>query len=305
MTTCTCGRPTAGAYFCPACETTFRWALANVAAYTDDLGNVLRKQTRYGNQGASKGSIGKTQPLPIDGRFTATTDVGSQLAYDARATVVAWVRVVQTDQPELAGPTCVDCLHVSCSATRRRRFPADKVTSMVAYLARQFRLITSERWGLEMFDEMLDLERRLAKFVDRPADRWYAGKCSEADEFGICVVELYATADRGTVTCPGCGAVHDVATRRDFLLAEAKDIRVTATEAAAALLAWTDYDGTEKKLIDRIAGWRDDGRLVVADVTSLLGRDRHLYRLGDVQDLVVKAAQHAQSKRLGAAVIAC
>jgi hypothetical protein len=101
--------------------------------------------------------------------------------------------------------------------------------------------------------------------------------------------------DSGTITCPACGTEHDVASRRDFLLAEAKDYQVTATEAAQALLAWTDYDGTETKLVDRIRKWRDRGHLEVRDVTSLSGRDRHLYRLGDIQVLLIGDAQDAQT----------
>jgi hypothetical protein len=141
--------------------------------------------------------------------------------------------------------------------------------------------------------------------VDRPADKWYAGKCStttmgdpDNPSVGSCGVELYAREDRGWIDCPGCGVRHDVAERREFLLIEARDYLVTATEAARALLAWTDYDGTETKLMDRIRKWRDRESLDVADVTSLQGRDRHLYRLGDIQDLLVGDARNTQDRSL-------
>jgi hypothetical protein len=306
---CACGEPTSGAWLCDKCTKTFRWALVNVAVHYTDLGTVERKQTRYGTSGATKGSIGKQQPLPVDMRFLSPHDedvqqrpsasIGSQLKYDTWATVVAWTRVVMAAQPPTLGPTCdLACLHITCAAVRRNRWPRRTVTSMVGYLARQFRHILAQQWAPTMMDEFLDLERRLAYTVNRPPDRWYAGRCGYIDERGTCETELYAQAEKGHIDCPGCGIRHDVPERRAILLNEAKDYQVTATEAAAALLAWTDYDGTEKKLVDRIAKWRDRGRLDVADVTSLHGRDRHLYRLGDVQDLLVNDAQDAQEKSL-------
>lgn len=331
---CTCGRPTAGEWLCDDCQTTFKWALVNVAAYYPDLGTIANKQARYSSQGVTKGSIGKEQPLVVDMRFvngqpiggrdyvTARRAPGSRLRWEAWATIVAWCRAVMEDQPEIdttptAGPAHEDCghgscirargvcatvcLHVTCAQVRRRRWPDNTIPSMCNYLARQFRHIASQQWAPDMMGELLDLEKRLRWMVDRPADKWYAGRCSAGDEDGVCQVELYASTERGKVTCTGCGAVHDVDKRRDILLDEAKNYHVTATEAASALLAWTDYDGSETKLVDRIRKWRDREQLEVADVTSLMGRDRHLYRLGDIQDLLVGDAQEEQGKRLNSA----
>lgn len=303
--TCTCGKPTSGAWLCEKCVKTFRWAIVNVGAHATDLGTIERKQARYGDQGATKGSVGKTQPLVVDMRFAGAKEVGSQLAYDAYATVVAWCRTVMDDQPEIIGTACPSpCLHTACAQIRRRRWPRDTVASMVNYLARQFGHIVSQQWAPAMLDEFLDLERRLTRMVDRPPVRWYAGRCGYSDEYGTCTAELYAREDRGYIDCPSCGVRHDVAERRDKLLAEAADHLVTATQAARALLTWTDYDGTEAKLTDRIRKWRDRTRpdgtpmLEVADVTSLQGRDRHLYRLGDIQALLIGDAQDAQDKTL-------
>ncbi len=212
--------------------------------------------------------------------------------------------MVLEEQVPLLGPVCTTtCLHVSCSAIRRRRAPwADTVRSMLAYLDRQFRWLVHEHWAPELLTAMLEHETQLRRLIDRPAERWYAGKCSARDpsdpEGAECSAELYAAEDSGTIVCRACGAQHDVTARRDFLLEEAKEYHVTATEAAQALLAWTDYDGTEAKLVDRIRKWRDRDRLEVRDVSSLMGRDRHLYRLGDVQDLLIENAQQAQTSRI-------
>lgn len=298
---CDCGRPTAGAVLCGRCQETLAYSLVNTAAYWDDLDTVSTKATHYGSANSGGAKVWKTQPLPVDGRFTDVTGDGTQVRYDVWASVVAWCRVVMEDQPELDGPTCVSCIHTSCAQIRRRRWPRNSVRSMMAYFDRQFRWIIREEWAATFLDEMLDNERRLRRLVDRPADRWYAGKCSAADGDTICETELYALADRGDITCPSCEEVYDVSVRRDFLLEQAKGYNVTATEAARALLAWTDYEGTEAKLVDRIRKWRDRERLDVRDVTSLSGRDRHLYRLGDIQDLLIGDAQDTQKRHIGAA----
>lgn len=307
---CRCGKPTHG-QICHDCQTTFRYAIANVGAYWTELGTIARKQARYGTNGATKGSIGKTQPLPVDMRFVsgrpdaahrgASIAPGTQLRWDAWNTVAAWCRTVMENQPQTNGPIHTGpCLDVSCAAIRRRRWPRNTVPSMVNYLARQFGWLVREQWAPAMLDEFLDLERRLVRMIDRPADRWYAGKCSVADDNGECVAELYATVDRGWIDCPGCGIRHDVGERREVLLREAQDILVTATEAAGALLAWTEYDGSEAKLVDRIRKWRDRERLSTRGTIEIGGKDRTLYRLGDVQALMIEAAQQDQQRRIGA-----
>lgn len=296
--TCTCGQPTSGAWLCDDCTKTFRWAIVNVGAHLADLGTIERREARYGDAGSTKGSIGKTQPLPMDMRFAGTKEAGTQLKYDAWATVVAWCRVVMEDQPEVDGTTCPHaCLHIDCAQIRRRRWPSNTVPSMIHYLARQFRHILTQQWAPDMLDEFRDLERRLTWMVDRPPVRWYAGRCGFTDEYGTCVAELYAREDRGYIDCPSCGIRHDVGERRTRLLDEADDHLVTATQAARALLTWTEYDGTETKLVDRIRKWRDREQLDVADVTSLHGRDRHLYRLGDIRTLLVADARAEQDRR--------
>lgn len=304
--TCQCGKPTGGAWLCDQCERTFRWSLVNVAAHYTDLGTVERKQTRYGNTGATKGSIGKAQPFPVDPRFAGVKEAGNQLKYDTWATVVAWCRIVMDEQPRVHGPRCLTCIHTSCAATTRRAWPTNTITSMVNYLARQFSHITSQRWATDMFDEFLDLERRLTRMVNRPAEKWYAGRCGVTDELldgttVTCETELYATADKGNLVCPGCGITHDVAERRGVLLTEAKDYHVTASEAAAALMAWTDYDGGTKKLIDLIAYWHKHTALEDHGVTEVNGQWRKVYRLGDVQDRLIEHAQREQRRRIAAA----
>lgn len=304
MTCGHCGKPTQGTTLCDKCATTAAYAIANIAAYTDDADTVRAKQARYGDPNG-KASVGKTMPLPVDMRFVSgpprlildTRPLGgshaapaAQLMWDVRATLVAWCRVLMDEQARVHGPTCVACLHVTCHTARQRRWPDDTVRGMCRYLDRTHRWWESRDWAPAMLDELLDLERRLRRLVDRPPSRQYAGRCH-------CDAELYALEGKTTMHCQACGAEHDVASRREFLLREASDYLVTATEAASALLSWTDCDWAHAKIVDRIRRWRDRGTLDVADVTSLSGRDRHLYRLGDVQALLVVEAQRDLLRR--------
>lgn len=290
-----------GTNLCERCVGTLEVAIGNVAAYHADLPNVRQKQVRYGGN-ASKGSIGKSQPLPIDGRFADKAGDGSEVEYATRNTVSTWVRIGLDTWPVTQGPTCPTCLHVTCHDIRRSLPPADTVASCCAYLLRNLGRVAPQEWASEMLDEMLDLERRLRRLVDRPAERWYAGKCGVTDEDDQdCVAELYATAKSGTLVCPVCGITHDVGERREVLLTEAREILVTATEAAGALMAWTDYDGSEKKLVDRIRKWRDRDRLVTHGSVNQCGKDRDLYRLGDIEEMLLREARHDQDRRIGAA----
>jgi hypothetical protein len=334
--TCGCGRPTSGAWLCDGddvhsgCRTTLAYAIANIAAYYDDLDTVACKRARYSDQPATKSSTGHTEPLPLDMRFanhavTTTTDgavmvfdqltkrgeplapgratlaPGVQLRWDAEATVSAWCRVVMEDAPEVHGPVCgTPCLHPTCAETRRRRWPGDTVRSMCLYLDRMHRWVEASEWAPVMLDEFLDLERRLCRMVNRPPDRWYAGICSAADQHGMCSAELYATYGQGQMTCPACDTQHDVGARREYLLAEARDHLVTATEAAGALIAWTDYDRSERSLMARISKWQERGRVQARGSAEVLGRERPLYRLGDLQALLVEDAQREQARRVSA-----
>lgn len=296
---CTCGRETAGTVLCSyrdgdgkqaGCATTLAYAVANIAVYYHHAHPDDHRQLGGGDPVKTwEGHIvGGTPTMPA-----------TQTRWDSWATVVAWCRVHMEELgPAPAGDVCEgSCLHAHCAAARRLAWPTSTVPSMAHYLARQHRWTINQHWAPDMLNELLDTEERLRRLVDIPAPRWYAGRCMVDllvdDVVTYCQAELYATTERGTIHCPACGITHDVAERRDYLLAEANDQLVTASSAAAALAAWTDYDGSPAKLTKRISAWRDDDRLEVRDVTTLHGRDRHLYRLGDIQDLLV---QHMQRK---------
>jgi hypothetical protein len=284
-----------GVNLCAQCATTLDVALGNIAAYQPDLDTIRAKRARYGG-GASKGSIGKAQPLPVDMRFLDRTGVGSQLDWDAKNTIVAWTRIVLDTWTPAAGPTCrTHCLHASCNETLRRAHPRDNVGSCVNYLAGHRHGIAAMPWAGELLDEMLDLERRLRRMVDRPADAWYAGECgSETDtDYGTvtCTRELYAVPGSPFVQCRDCGCTYDVAARRKTLLNEAEDREVTVRMMARIVTTLGAIDASEARLEGRINVWVTRGRLLANGKRVVDGRPRPVYRVGDVLDLLSADAE--------------
>lgn len=306
--TCPCGAPTAGTTLCGRCTKTLDIAVANVRAYVADLDTIRTRQARYGTR-SGKTSRGAEVPLPVDLRFTDThpdpnsaAGTGSMLEADARNTLVGWTRIALEEAPaRLIGPTCrAACLHVSCSLVHRGRPPADNLVSCCHYLTRNLRRLAAAQWAPEMLDELLDLERRLRRFVDRPADRWYAGPCTAGLEgwegAWFCGAELYATPGQEFLRCPDCRLSYTVADRRAWLLASAEDRWETASTIARAVTVWTDYDRGETRLVRRISDWAGRDRIKVRGYRTVDGRPRPVYRIGDVLDLLVDDARNAEAR---------
>lgn len=122
--------------------------------------------------------------------------------------------------------------------------------------------------------------------IDRPAEKWFAGVCSMETPTGICPRDLYASTSTGDIECPSCGYRHDVDARREVLLKYAEDVLATATEAARAITVWSDYERGENRLVKRIGMWEERGRIERRGIIPMGGKDRPLYRIGDILDLL-------------------
>lgn len=303
-----CSQPTAGARLCARCTKTLDVAIANSRAYIADLDTVRTRQSRY-SAVAGKTPAGREQPLPVDLRFTdaypdprSSAGEGSRLEADARSTIVGWVRIIIDEHPPVrwAGPVCRNCLHRSCNQARLRRAPEDNLISCCHYLQRQLPYIAAAEWAEEILDELLDLERRLCRFVDRPADRWYAGPCTAGlramEAAWFCGAELYAVPGRDTVTCRECDWTYPVEERRAWLLAAAEDRLENAATIARAVLVLGQADGTETQLASRIRQWARRRRITVRSTRTIEGKLQPLYRVGDVLDLLAEDARHAVEK---------
>ncbi len=116
-----------------------------------------------------------------------------------------------------------------------------------------------------------------------------------------CSEDLYAAVGDTTVTCRVCGTGYDLALRRAWLLDEAEERWETAAVIARAVTVWSDYARGENRLVERITRWATYGTsdrplLQVRGHRLERGRDRPLYRVGDVRELVrYEDARHARS----------
>lgn len=294
---CPCGRPSDSTALCAACHHDLQVALEDISSHWRDLDTVKGRQTRYGGQGG-RGTSEK--PLMMDARFGGLQWVevkdaeGRIIGYDSKVpdgtmlqeavknTIGTWGRIVLEERPILAGPAHPACLHISCSTHRRSRPPRDDVASVCRYLLGQADWIRTQHWAPEMLDELTYTAEQLRRMVDRPADRWYAGLCSE------CFTALYAKVGAPEVVCKECNHTTLVKDRRTTMLREAADKLVPAAVIARAV-SWLGEDPLTSA---KVRLWGHRKQLKVREYIIPVGEVgpvcnlRPLYRLGDACDLM-------------------
>ena len=299
MTSTTCAhchdRPVADATCCTRCADTAARNLADIAALHTELLAAYARQTRYSTNAGRRGS---TTPLPWD--ETARTAADTTLA-----TLVAIVRVVddQLGTPT-EGPTHDACLDGSCVHLRARALPDHgTVPALAIWLSSHLEKLRHHPAAAEHYQDLADTAALLRRVAGGPVERWFAGTCSNRDdEWRIkvevtkeapegatwpCSADLFADPGASRVTCRVCGYSASVKERRALLLVAASDVLATATEISRALTSLGQPVTPE-----RIWKWKERTRLEARSVDH----DGHpLYRVGDVQDLLlearVKAAQ--------------
>lgn len=297
-----CGRDMhpATAAICEHCRHTLEVAVVNIGYYRADLTTLRTGQTHY-SRSSGVTSRGDSH-LGMDARFAPTSSqdgkirpgTASSLATESAAVIGSWCRYVLEHVARGYEPTCdKPCLHVSCGRVRKARPPAEAVTSQCAFLLRWADWLRNDVRGREALLELISVERRLARLVDRPPDLWFAGMCSADDgRDGKCQQNLYAKAERGDVKCEACGVVWAVEARRAFMLAEAEGFLMTPVEAARAITTLGQYEGTSSQLTGRIYKWAQRGRILASGHVEIDARMRPLYRLGAILDLLAEDLQH-------------
>jgi hypothetical protein len=139
---------------------------------------------------------------------------------------------------------------------------------------------------------LIDLEEiaaRTLETIDRPKTQRFLGICTAAIDIslsGMCDTRLYAMDDVDTIQCPSCGTTHLVDADLDLLLTIADDTLVTATQAARAMSTRDDAEHQRNRLVDRISTWERRSRVTARGTITDAGRERKLYRLGDIRALV-------------------
>jgi len=243
-----CGRPMGGqAYICARCAEVLDGALTQIASLAGDVVDEIARLARHGERG------GRAQghPLPVD---LAAVQRASEVAN----TVSTWARhVAETRGLEVDGPG---------------------LGEVAGWLAGHVEWLSHQPEAPEAHRDLTEAAGQLRRLVDGPTPRWYAGPCGAALDAGPCETDLYASPGARTVRCPGCGAQHDAADRKEWLLDVARNHLAHAELIARAVTAL----GRECTS-SMIRNYADRGRLV-AHGTMASGSPA--YRVGDVLDLL-------------------
>jgi hypothetical protein len=210
--------------------------------------------------------------------------------------------------PDTGESTCTKfhCEHSSC-ATIRNGEHAGTAAALVRWLLRNRNAIRYDEAAGDMHGEIVRLRDQLRRFVDRSPAPLFAGPCHAPLPAGRCQRDLYAwinpfaidprdQSERPTVTCNGygsraegdrgCGAVHTLADRYEWLLASVDDALLPLVVWQQALpklfpgLAWPN----------RTTWWRwtqhEDPSKRRLLPKSIDREGLELFRGGDIVDLV-------------------
>jgi hypothetical protein len=112
-----------------------------------------------------------------------------------------------------------------------RDFPADTLPSMALWLIGHMDRVRRHEAAADIVHEVTAAVRQAVRAIDRPPQRVYAGPCPDPG----CRADLLTWPGHTTITCPGCGTIHDIATRQEHMRTQLDDYLGTATYARAIL----------------------------------------------------------------------
>jgi len=273
-TTCRCGQPTRdNTYGCERCADQLAHALGDIPWLDDQLETSATKQRGidYRTLGGGKGGKKPAErPSPV--HWSA-----SDARADLHALLVTWVRL------------CAE------EGVRHREtsddLPADTTPALSRWLLTRVDGLMLHQAASEAVEQIQAAVRRATRMIDTPAEKWFAGPCNE------CGAELYADAGSRSVDCQACGLTYDTAERRDWLRNAARDHNGTAAEIARAVVVWGDGPASEHLLSKRISKWHERKLIVARGKVEQAGRERTIYRVGDVLDLLERDARDTARKR--------
>lgn len=233
-------------------------ALGDVPWLDEQLEITLTRQGATTPGGFTTGS--RERPLPLH--------VGAaQVRSEMRATLVGWVRD----------------LHETHGAA----LPDDTVPDMARWMLSQRAHIETHEAAGEIWREVTSVVAHARRLIDRPPVSEFVGVCDGAED-QPCGAALYAQPKALATRCEGCGESHAVSEVRDGVRARVEDRLATTTEIARAVV-WVG----EHVKPDAIRVWAARGRLEKRGTVTVDGRERPVYRIGDVLDLLVSSERKA------------
>lgn len=197
---------------------------------------------RLSKSAGSSSAVGKASETPMPFHAQA-----SAVAHRMRNELSTWARLIHDQRPDVP-------------------LPVDEPVAIARWVAWH---VTAVFVTEELSSGIRGVVRDAERVIDRAPDNVYAGQClepleaaedaPEGEEPLRCDGQLYATKGKPRVRCRGCGAVHDVQVRQEWLSRELDGQLVSAADAAP-VLSWL----LDKKITgNNIAAWKRDGRIEV------------------------------------------
>lgn len=244
MTPCQhCSRLYDEANLCFECQRALHDKLVTAAVFAHQLQVTITRQSKMG--GPREGGKSTETPLPFDSN-------ASEAEWIMRQTLIVWAD------------------EIDASA-----FVISSATAVVArWLAEHVRRLARLGSAGQCFDEVDQSITVAVRAVDCKPVRLYLGHCQ-------CGTELFGDPDVPEYSCVRCGVDHDTNTRRIANQQQARDVVVTANEAAVYL---GSVFGIRLR-VSRIQNWGTRGKVPRVEVAGL-----YLYRLGDVLDAARETA---------------
>lgn len=249
-----CSAPTMGVWLCRTHTRHLFETLNRFPGLVADLETTTAKLDRMVRNvgGTSKGGA---QPVIVN--FDA-----AELLTETRRWLLTWT-------------------HNATQARTRAMLRSFSLPHMAVYLRESMPAMLPAQPVGAMYDELLELTRRITRVIDLPPDRagWdYAGPCGAVFDNGTCPNQLWVRHGETTTTCERCGTSWDVTERRTGALAAAENLQATAGTISRALTA-----AGQTVTVNMIYHWRSRGQLTPAE-TNKTGQP--LYRVGDVLDIL-------------------
>lgn len=288
MTPCTvCDAPhTTPAQLCPKCATGLTDALAALPHLVDQLDLNLTRQAKA--RPSRNAAPREDKRLPFNLGASAMLDT-------IRGVLTDWARLVVDErttreplldddgQPVLTpegAPTWVE-LPTPHPGT-------DQPGDLARWLYRYSHWLAAHDAAPDAHRELTGLVAEALDAIDIHPDPEFLGVCRAPDEAGaVCRARVYAHTDEGSVACPRCGALKNARSLRAQALDMAEDELLPRRVLTRALrrhgepIGEHDVKTWHKRGLLEPAGWDQRGRC-------------HLYRLGDVRDLLaVMEARYA------------
>lgn len=249
------------AYVCHDDEQRLGARLRNSGELWPEMDVTVARQSRMGQPGPRPRGHAPASPIRPDGKKRhyddqvighpggLVVDLGASDTRDALInTVTTWARVI---------------------AEERGHTPPSTMPALLRWLAGQLGWVRHQPWAAEAWDELGDVERAIARVIDRPVELVDAGQCWADTDAGPCQRWLTARPGAAVITCPDCRTPHDTAARREWMLAQAGDMLGTPVELAR----WLSLP------VGTVYSWVSRGRLIGSG---------GLYRVRDAQKLAAE-----------------